>query len=210
MDKKTQTVYLDAAKREGLYLPTEDINRHVQEAIDMACFMAIENNGLQPMLDVVMRRATGDIEHVGVVIEGVDFNDHTQKLKALFMAGKQMGKDFSETMLPMQVTLLTEAWQRNVAQAEEDKREVVMAASRSWDGREGFISRRTVRDLEDTITDTCPALEHLATEETDKPTPILQMFFVGFGIGVSEREGIDLDLKIEAQKIETAVSKLFG
>lgn len=203
---------LKEAKRRGLYIPTEDINSNLQRAIEAACVMTIEQNGLQPMLDVVMRLEDGgDMQHVGAVFENVDFSNKKEKLKAMLEAGKQMGRDLGHEMLPMQVILMSEAWQRTDPENLENKQEIVMAATRSWDGREGFIGRRTIHDAKDVIIDTCPTVEDLATDEKAKhETPLLNVFFLGFGIGAAATNDVEPELKEQAKKLDKELSTLFS
>lgn len=211
-ESETSEAMMAEAKRRGFYIPTEDINSNLQTAIDAACFVAVESNGFTPLLDVVLKTDEGEeVKHAAALFEGVDFSDKREKIKALAEAGKRMGQDLGDKLLPMQVTLMSEAWQRRDLDNLEDKQEVIMAATRSWDGREGFVSRRTIRDLKDKIIDTCPSVEELATdEEAKESTPLLEVFFLGFSIGASKGEGKSPELKQKAEEMEQKLDKLFG
>lgn len=200
---------MEEANKAGMVLPTEDANSNLQRAINAACFMAVEDNGLSPLLDVVMYAKDGSTKHVGAMFPDVDFSDSLEKMKAITQAGLKMGRDLSEKMVPMQVTMCSEALMRNMKDDTVERQEVIVAATRTWDGREGVIARRTVRDLKDRIEGTAPAREELVTDDNEKETPLLSAFFLGFGVGAAEGKEISPEVKQQAAEVRERLSLLF-
>jgi hypothetical protein len=153
---------------------------------------------------------------MGVLLAGVDFSNRKEKYKAILAAGKKLGEKLGNEMLPLQVTLMSEAWQRIVPKGTDYddaiKEEVLIAATRTWDGQQGLLSKRIVRDLDDKPMGMVTSQEAWAGDkEADAETEMLHLFFSGFALGaVPKSTDLDPATIAAAEAAEKTLNRYLG
>lgn len=213
MDKKTEAKLIEAARLAGIVISTEDANETLTQAMDKGSQVLVEHGHFHPMLEVVTRDTDGGTDKRVAILEG-DFDDHQDKIRSLAAAGNQLGQELGkQKIIILQVTLLAEAWQCRTdpdTDEEIDRTEVLLAITHTWDGREGSLSRRIVRDTDDTPIGTSLSVDHPVTEKRTE-FGLLAVFFTAFAIaGALVHPDIDPMLVEKAHKLEEELNQAIG
>lgn len=199
----------------GMILPLEDANTFLNGAMEMADKLFKHQGGLDPMLEVITLNEDKSLSRVGVSLEG-DFDNHTEKLRAMVAAARLLANKLSGSdAVPLQVTLMSEAWKRRLDSEgeidEDSKVEVLVTCTRTWDGREGSMSRRIVRDTDDTPLGTMADLDSPVTEKTIEGNDMLGLFFTAFAaIGAQLSKSISPALQARAREVEEQINQHFN
>jgi hypothetical protein len=200
---------------EALKIETETVNKNMEGALRRAKKKLMAENGINPMLEIVVVHERKGVLTMPMVELGEIPDNKKEKLELMYTVGQYIGKKFGNELLITQVTMLSEGWQRDVDGKTGDiskKIEVLFAATQTWDGREGVLSQRIVRETDGEILGTIDSEEHLATDDKqDGDNPLLKMFFVGFATASVRAGGSTTKEVIESSKeVEDMVEALFS
>jgi hypothetical protein len=221
--ERRQEAY-DEAKKNGMIQPDEDVNSNLEKAMDMAGDMFMKQRGLAPMIDIVLMSNKREMTRAGMMFAGIDFSDKKEKLRAMAAAGVKLAIELKdEEIVPVQVTLMSEAWQRQAQAKNEkeldeidieelDKLEVLICATQSWDGRTGARTKRIVRDVDEKPIGLVHAVEEWAHEddrEHEMDSILLKLFFLAFAAKsgqYSSSEDMRKRAKLQLDQLERALS----